>query len=79
MQLEDINSLFTELNFVTIEDRVFDIKDLDHPGGRFILPKLTGRDISRYFYGSQSFDLFGKSVMIKHAHSALAFNYLEKR
>lgn len=47
-----------------LEDRVFDIMDLDHPGGRFIIDALKGREISRYFFGSQKFRLFGKSVRI---------------
>ena len=77
--LEDIKPLFNHVKYTILEDRVFDLDGLDHPGGLFIFNQIKGREISRYFYGNQCFDLFGKPLKIQHKHSAFAENFLERR
>ena len=39
------------VKWVTIEDRIYNITGILHPGGRYILNNLTGRDITREYYG----------------------------
>ena len=41
---------------MVLKDMVLDVSDykFSHPGGRFVLEKCTGRDISKYFYGGYS-------------------------
>ena len=49
--MEVISKLYPKCNIVFLEDRIYDIEGLDHPGGSFIFKKIKGRELSRYFFG----------------------------
>ena len=61
------------------EDRVFDISDLDHPGGRFITRTLCGKEISRWFVGGFEYSHLANGATASHRHSPFALNLLEER
>lgn len=60
------------------EDRVFDVTDLDHPGGRFIISTLKGKEISRYMVGGLEYNDTSSRDSVSNYHSAFALNLLEK-
>lgn len=70
--------MFPEVTPVYIEDRIFDIYGLDHPGGRFIWNLIKGRELSRYFFGSQEFEFLDQGTVM-HKHTPFAQNLLESR
>jgi cytochrome b involved in lipid metabolism len=41
-------------NLLLLDNQILDFKDYArfHPGGKFVLQKNLGRDISKFFYGS---------------------------
>jgi len=41
-------------NLLLLDNQILDFKDYArfHPGGKFVLYKNVGRDISKFFYGS---------------------------
>ena len=43
-----------KINLLLLDNQIIDYKDYDHfhPGGKFVLQKNHGRDISKFFYGS---------------------------
>lgn len=55
-----------------LDDLVLDVTEFakSHPGGRFLIEKNIGRDISKYFHGGYSYEpLLGAK---NHAHSNYA-------
>ena len=54
-----------------LKDMVLDITEYinNHPGGKFVLEKCIGRDISKYFDGGYSFESNTKPII----HSNLAY------
>ena len=75
-----ISNIFKDNLLIFVEDRIFDIKDLDHPGGRFIFNRIKGREVSRYFFGSQKFEFLNcDPEQVWHKHSPFAQNYQEDR
>lgn len=79
IQLENFDQLIKGVNWTILEDRLFDVNSLDHPGGRFIIEAITDREISRYLFGNMAFDLYDTSRKIQHQHTNFALNYLESR
>lgn len=61
------------------EDRVFDISDLDHPGGRFITRTLRGKEVSRWLVGGFEYSQLPNGASASHRHSPFALNMLEER
>lgn len=66
-------TLAEKRNIVLIDNLVLDIKDFlkFHPGGRFVLEKNIGRDISKFFYGGYSLVNSKKQKPHKHSQKAL--------
>jgi len=48
----------TRKKLVLLDNLVLDVTHFAeyHPGGKFVLDKLNGRDISKYFYGGYSYE-----------------------
>jgi hypothetical protein len=59
------------------EDRAFDITELDHPGGRFIISTLKGKEISRFMVGGLQYNDTNSKDSVYHSHSPFALNLLE--
>lgn len=59
--------------FVLLNDLVLDVTEWAdrHPGGRFLIEKTAGTDISKYFYGGYSYESIDKGGLA-HAHSNYA-------
>lgn len=57
---------------VILDDLILDITNFtnSHPGGRFLLEKNTGRDISKYFHGGYSYEPIQKASNHKHSNYA---------
>jgi len=66
------------LLFVLLNDLILDVTAWadKHPGGRFLIEKTKGTDISRYFYGGYSFET-SKQGGSQHAHSNYARTIVE--
>jgi cytochrome b involved in lipid metabolism len=71
-------ALYKDCIWVTFEDRVFDVTDLDHPGGRFILSTIKGKDVSRFMVGGLEYNDTDSRDYIVNRHSPFALNLLEK-
>lgn len=64
------------MNYIILREAVYDVSDFNHPGGQYILERITGREIGRYFYGGYPIT----DLQIKmHIHSQYAINYIETR
>ena len=61
------------------EDRVFDVTNLDHPGGRFIIQSLCGKEVSRYMSGGLEYSGTFSNTRVQHKHSPFALNMLDDR
>lgn len=59
-------------NIVLIENNVIDLKEWEqyHPGGKFVLQKNLGRDITKYWYGGYQMVEHWRNK--KHKHSYMA-------
>ena len=75
----DYSDLLPEVDWVMIEDRLFDISGLDHPGGRFITSTLRGKEISRYMIAGEEYSQLDKPGAVRHVHSPFALNMIEER
>jgi len=64
------------LKWAIFEDKVFAIKNFDHPGGNFILNEINGQEISRYIYGA--YGLLYPPNFTQHAHTKHALQIMEK-
>ena len=73
-----LKKLFPDIRWVFIEDKIFDVNSLDHPGGRFMWNAINAREISRYFFGAQSYE-FLDCGSVKHKHTPFSNNLLDKR
>lgn len=56
-----------------LDDMILDVTQFVkvHPGGRFVLQRCFGTDISKFFYGGYSLEL-PKDGGFAHAHSNIA-------
>ena len=63
---------------MTFEERVYDVTNLDHPGGRFIVATLKGKEVSRFMVGGDEYNDTASTGRISHKHSPFALNLLEK-
>lgn len=61
-------------NLVILDNLVLNFGEYHHyhPGGRFMLMKNRGRDISKYFYGGYRLVNDKDDMTIPHTHSATA-------
>lgn len=73
---ETIIKDFEKIRYILLREAVYDISDFQHPGGKFILEAIKGREIGRYIYGGYS--LYNHKFL-PHRHSEFAINYLETR
>lgn len=71
-----ILSEFPKIKYVLLREAVYDISDFAHPGGRFIIESLKGKELGRYIYGGYS---LSSELFAPHKHSEFAINYLETR
>ena len=55
-----------------LDDLVVDVTSFagSHPGGRFVLEKNNGKDISKYFHGGYSFEPLQGSTNHRHSNYA---------
>lgn len=71
-----------KISWVVFEDKIFDISDIVHPGGKFIFGKVRGTDITRKVEGKEDLIFFNvrtkKFVLISHQHD-FRFDYILKK
>ncbi|KAL4471634.1 hypothetical protein ABPG74_008527 [Tetrahymena malaccensis] len=70
-----INKQFPNILYVVHENSVYDITEIQHPGGQFILKHIKGKEISRYFNGGYGYE--GIS-MPPYRHTLYAHNLLKE-
>ena len=85
-QLSDAQSVNTQLtkktkiDWVLIEDRVFDITGLRHPKGNYILKSIKYRDVTREMHGLKAFRFENRQIHYvktsKHQHVNRTFRFL---
>lgn len=59
-----------------MDQDVYDVTDIVHPGGAFIFKQLVGHEIGRYFYGAYGLEstkmapfkhsIYAESLLFKH-------------
>lgn len=52
LNLDDLKKSYPDLTIVLYNNRVFNISNFIHPGGKFILNQLKFRDVGRYIIGA---------------------------
>jgi len=69
------------IDWVVIEDKVFDITDLRHPKGNYIIKAIKSRDVTRELYGFKGwrFSAYPYSKYSQHRHSTRTLNFLKNR
>ncbi|KAL4511865.1 hypothetical protein ABPG72_012710 [Tetrahymena utriculariae] len=70
-----INKQFPNILYVVHENSVYDISEIQHPGGQFILKYIKGKEISRYFNGGYSYEGI---TMPPYRHTLYAQNFLKE-
>lgn len=69
-----------KIDWVIIENRVFDITNLRHPKGNYILKAINRRDVTRQIYGIKSWRFENREIdyrkKTKHAHVVRTFEFL---
>lgn len=72
----------TKIKWVIIEDKVYDITDLRHPKGNYILKGIEGKDITREIHGSKAYRFESRnkkfSKLLKHKHVPRTLQHLLK-
>lgn len=74
MSVDEFKIMITDKKstVMLIENNVIELKDWDqfHPGGKFVLHKNFGRDVTKYWYGGyQMIDHYRDR---RHSHSFMA-------
>lgn len=84
-QVHNINSELvintsSEIDWVIIEDKVFDITGLRHPKGNYILKAIKFHDITREIYGLKGWRFSSDDYVkvSKHRHVARTFDFLKQ-
>jgi len=77
MTVEEFNERVSmnKEKLMVLDDLVLDVKDYmdEHPGGRFLIEYLIGRDISKFYYGGYALDNNGvKGQSKRHVHSNIS-------
>lgn len=72
--ISEINEQFPDVLYIVYENSVFDISEIQHPGGQFILKHIKGKEISRYFNGGYSCE---QTSMMPYRHTLYAVNFLK--
>lgn len=62
--------------YVLFKDKLYDIGNLMHPGGNYLLEELRGEEVSRYIYGAYSYEL---AQCEPHRHTVYAHKMLSER
>ncbi len=75
---EEIIKKYPDIQWVIMENSIYDISGFSHPGGSYLTNnlKIRGRDISRYLYGGQMLEEYGGKVQ-GNEHSEKALVLLE--
>ena len=69
----EVMSQFQHMNYVIFEDGVYNLTNMTHPGGFFIMDLIKGQDATKYFYGGYTIEGLD---LDPHKHSLYAKNYL---
>ncbi|EAR94463.2 cytochrome b5-like heme/steroid-binding domain protein (macronuclear) [Tetrahymena thermophila SB210] len=70
-----INKQYPNILYVVHENSVYDITEIQHPGGQFILKHIKGKEISRYFNGGYAYE---GTTMSPYRHTLYAQNFLKE-
>lgn len=71
-----IENDYSNLLWVTFNEKIINLTGLTHPGGNFIWEAVKGREVSRFIYGAYGLE---KHDMAPYRHSMAAFNVMEAR
>ncbi|EAS06749.3 DOMON domain protein (macronuclear) [Tetrahymena thermophila SB210] len=74
-EISQIIAALPNLKWVIYNQGIYDISDLVHPGGQFIIKEVIGKEVGRYMLGA--LPLEGHNFQ-PYAHSSSAFNLLKK-
>jgi hypothetical protein len=68
-----------QINWVIIEDLVFDITGMRHPKGNYILKAIQFKDVTREVYGLKDwrFSYNGYTKVLKHRHKMATLKFLK--
>ncbi|KAL4435822.1 hypothetical protein ABPG74_015790 [Tetrahymena malaccensis] len=74
-EVSQIIAALPNLKWVIYNQGVYDISDLVHPGGQFIIKEVIGKEIGRYMLGALPLEGY---TFKPYAHSSAAINLLKK-
>lgn len=72
------NSIIREypnIKYLMYKYKVYDVSELLHPGGNFIIEKLLGEEISRYIHGAYGLE---STKLPAYTHTVFAHKLLEE-
>ncbi|EAR87476.1 cytochrome b5-like heme/steroid-binding domain protein (macronuclear) [Tetrahymena thermophila SB210] len=72
---KEIVNQYDKTLLVIFDNGIYDIKNMYHPGGNFIIKKMKGREIGRFMYGAFGLET---SNMAGYEHSKYAYDMLEQ-
>lgn len=80
--VEDKSDLFANIMWSIFEDKIFEIKDLPHSAGKFVISWCHQKDITRYIYGTSTLVMKDQSTkrfsFLKYKHSLFFRHYINK-
>lgn len=47
-----ISKRFKDIRYMTLKNKVYNLKHFVHPGGNYLIENLQGQDMARYLYGN---------------------------
>lgn len=65
---------YPNIKYVMYKYKIYDITDLVHPGGAFIIEKVVGEEISRYIHGAYGLE---STKMNAYCHTVFAQRLLD--
>ena len=71
----DIMKEYPNIKYVMYKCKIYDITEMVHPGGAFIIEKVIGEEISRYLHGAYGLE---STKMAPYCHSTYALRLLEE-
>jgi len=63
------------MKWAMLDNKVFEFKNFNHPGGNFMMDKIIGREVGRFLYGAYGLEI--PEGTKQHSHSILALRVIQ--
>jgi hypothetical protein len=75
-----LSTIFSNVHWSAFEDKIFEIFEIDHSGGTFLVSWSNRKDITKYIHGLSALVVYeegsGRYTFIKYKHSVTFRNYV---